>query len=60
MALNRYPTELEGTLALRDGSTVQVRPIRPEDAALETRFIDGLSAESRYRRFLNPMRCWKS
>ena len=55
MALNRYPTELEGTLALRDGSTVQVRPIRPEDAALETRFIDGLSAQSRYQRFLNQM-----
>jgi acetyltransferase len=47
--------ELEGRLKLRDGSFVPVRPIRPEDAALEKRFFDGLSAQSRYQRFLNQM-----
>jgi acetyltransferase len=55
MAIHPYPSELEGTLALRDGSAVPVRPIRPEDAALEKRFVDGLSAKSRYQRFLNQM-----
>ncbi len=40
---------------MRDGSTVLVRPINPEDEALETRFVDGLSAQSRYQRFLNQM-----
>jgi acetyltransferase len=50
-----YPSQLEGKLQLRDGSTVLVRPIKPEDDALETRFVDGLSAQSRYQRFLNQM-----
>ena len=55
MALPRYPSELEGKLQLRDGSAISVRPIKPEDAELETRFVDGLSAQSRYQRFLNQM-----
>lgn len=55
MAIHPYPSELEGPMPLRDGSTVSVRPIRPEDAALEARFVDGLSAQSRYQRFLNQM-----
>lgn len=55
MAIHPYPVELEGALKLRDGSLVPVRPIRPEDAGLEKRFFDGLSAQSRYQRFLNQM-----
>src|SRR5688572_26335812 len=35
MAIHPYPTELEGEMALHDGSRVHVRPIRPEDAELE-------------------------
>jgi len=38
-------------MALRDGVSLSVRPIRPEDAALERRFVNGLSEESRYFRF---------
>jgi acetyltransferase len=56
MALHRYPSELEGSLELRDGSTVAVRAIKPADAALEQRFFDGLSAQSRYQRFLTRRR----
>jgi len=55
MAIHPYPVELEGFLKLRDGRLVPVRPIRPEDAGLERRFFDGLSAQSRYQRFLNQM-----
>jgi acetyltransferase len=51
MAIHPYPAELTGTMALRDGTTLAVRPIRPEDAALERRFVNGLSEESRYFRF---------
>jgi acetyltransferase len=51
MAIHPYPAELEGTLRLRDGSRVPVRPIRPEDVALETRFFERLSEKSRYQRF---------
>lgn len=55
MAIHPYPVELEGTMRLRDGLEVPVRPIRPEDADLEARFFDGLSERSRYQRFLNLM-----
>jgi len=55
MAIHPYPSELEGVLALRDGTRVATRPIRPEDALLEKQFFDGLSRKSRYQRFLNQM-----
>ena len=51
MAIHPYPTELAGTMATRDGVSLAVRPIRPEDAALERRFVNGLSEDSRYFRF---------
>ncbi len=52
MAIHPYPVELEHELVLRDGTRVPVRPIRPEDVALEKRFFDGLSARSRFQRFM--------
>jgi acetyltransferase len=51
MAIHPYPVELEGTIELRDGTRLAVRPIRPEDAALELRFFERLSERSRYQRF---------
>ena len=47
----RWPT----AVPLRDGSTVQVRPIEPSDRALLRRGLERLSEESRYRRFLSPV-----
>lgn len=41
---------------LLDGTPVFIRPIWPEDTELERRFIEGLSTESRYFRFLGCMR----
>jgi acetyltransferase len=55
MAIHPYPTELEGEIALRDGRKVRVRPIRPEDAERELRFFAGLSARSRYHRFMQHL-----
>jgi acetyltransferase len=55
MAIHPYPAELEGELRLRDGTSVPLRPMRPEDAELERRFFEGLSERSRYQRFLNLM-----
>jgi len=52
MAIHPYPAELEGEIALRDGTRVAVRPMRPEDVALETRFFEGLSERSRFQRFM--------
>lgn len=51
MAIHPYPVELEGTLRLPDGTALAMRPVRPEDAELERRFVAGLSEESRYFRF---------
>jgi acetyltransferase len=55
MAIHPYPVELEGEIALRDGTRVLVRPMRPEDVELEKRFFDGLSERSRYQRFMQHL-----
>lgn len=44
------------TVPLRDGSEIAIRPIEPEDAEQLVRGFERLSPESRYRRFLTPMR----
>ena len=46
-----YPAEREGTIVLRDGSTLAVRPIRADDEADLARFYTELSLESRVFRF---------
>jgi acetyltransferase len=51
MAIHPYPAELIERVALPDGAEVTVRPIRPEDAELETEFVQALSPDSRYYRF---------
>jgi acetyltransferase len=40
---------------LADGTDLTVRPIRPEDAQIEQAFVRGLSAESRYMRFMQTL-----
>lgn len=51
-----YPAELVQVLALRDGTRVVVRPIRPEDRQIEREFVQGLSNESKYFRFMSALR----
>ncbi len=50
-----YPTRWEADVALRDGGTAHVRPIRPDDADAVAAFHDRQSDESRYFRFFAPM-----
>ncbi|WP_432523593.1 GNAT family N-acetyltransferase [Kineococcus sp. SYSU DK006] len=50
-----YPTRWEADVALRDGGTAHVRPIRPSDADLVAAFHSRQSEESRYLRFFAPM-----
>jgi acetyltransferase len=50
-----YPVELETVLTLKCGATLRVRPIRSEDAAMEREFVDGLSEQSRYLRFMQHL-----
>jgi acetyltransferase len=51
MAIHPYPAELESDLTLADGRRLRVRPIRPEDVALERAFVAALSDNTRYLRF---------
>jgi acetate---CoA ligase (ADP-forming) len=46
-----YPAHLEADVVLRDGSTVHVRPVRPDDRDALRDFLDGLSMDSRWLRF---------
>lgn len=55
MAIHPYPQELESHILLPDGSDVLVRPIRPEDARNEADFVQNLSAESKYFRFMHGL-----
>lgn len=56
MAIHPYPAQLEGVENLRSGHVLHIRPIRPEDAALEIAFVDRMSERSRYMRFFNTVR----
>jgi len=47
-----YPAELATAWPLVYGRSITVRPIRADDADIERRFLDGLSPETRYHRFL--------
>lgn len=51
MTINPPATE-----TLRDGTRIQIRPIRKTDMELERRFIEGLSPQARRYRFLYTMR----
>jgi acetate---CoA ligase (ADP-forming) len=48
-----YPAHREADVVLRDGSTVQVRPVRPDDEPAMLGFLEGLSEESRAFRFFS-------
>jgi acetyltransferase len=56
MAIEPFPAHLSRGLQLADGSAIQLRPIRPDDAVLEQDFVRKLSSESRYFRFHQSMR----
>lgn len=45
-----------GDVELRDGSEIRIRPIRPADRPLLSDAFERLSPESRYRRFLTPVK----
>ncbi len=55
MAIYPYPTHLVYHFQLPDGTDLVIRPIRPEDAQIEQAFVRGLSAESKYFRFMQTL-----
>src|SRR4051794_23445633 len=44
------------SVTVRDGSNIRIRPIEPEDRGRLATAFDELSDQSRYQRFLSPMR----
>ncbi len=56
MAIHPYPSHLITRWIMPDGVEITVRPIKPEDADLEVEFVLGLSAETKYYRFMNSLR----
>jgi acetyltransferase len=52
MAIHPYPSALEARWELPGDAVATVRPIRPEDAAMEASFVRNLSDHARHFRFM--------
>ena len=55
MAIHPYPHELISQYQLSNGVNISIRPIRPEDADLETNFHSRLSDRTKYFRFMQAL-----
>jgi acetyltransferase len=53
-APHAYPAHLVEHTQLADGTPVCLRPIRPDDLAMHTAFVGGLSFQTGYARLLSP------
>jgi acetyltransferase len=56
LAIRPYPTRYITPGKLRDGTSVQIRPIRPEDEPLLVKFHQTLSERSVYLRYFAPQK----
>jgi len=56
MAIHPYPSGLRDSMELPGGLVATIRPIRPEDAAIEAAFVHGLSEQSKFLRFMFGLR----
>jgi acetyltransferase len=56
MAIHPYPSGLRDRMELPGGLVATIRPIRPEDAAIEAAFVHGLSEQSKFLRFMFGLR----
>jgi acetyltransferase len=55
-AIRPYPSQWEGQLALRDGGTIAVRPMRPEDEPAIIQLLGHVSAEDLRLRFFHAVK----
>ena len=53
--MGAYPSELVRQWESEDGTLITIRPIRPEDAAIEYDFVHQLSPRSKYLRFFSGL-----
>ena len=56
MAPETYPKDMERAVALRNGETLRIRPIRPDDEPRLAALYDRLSRRTAYQRFFTMMR----
>jgi acetyltransferase len=55
MTIYPYPAHMVKSMQLADGTDIVIRPIRPEDAKIEQEFVQNLSEEPRYFRFMDSI-----
>jgi acetyltransferase len=55
LAIHPYPAQLVKKIQLTDGTDIVIRPIRPEDAEMEAKFVRELSPQAKYFRFMNSL-----
>src|SRR4030095_8000891 len=56
LAIRPYPTQYVTRWKLKNGTSVTIRPIRPEDEPLMVKFHQTLSERSVYYRYFTPLR----
>ena len=56
LAIRPYPTQYAAPWTMKDGTTVTIRPIRPEDEPLAVQFHQTLSEQSVYFRYFHLMK----
>jgi len=56
LAIRPYPAQYVSSFATRDGATLRIRPIRPEDEPLMVRFHKKLSQQTVYLRYLENLK----
>ncbi|MDB5902616.1 MAG: hypothetical protein JWM26_1494 [Betaproteobacteria bacterium] len=56
MAIHPYPVHLVSEWRAADGTVVTIRPIRPEDAGIEREFVQALSSQAKYLRFMGSVK----
>ncbi len=55
LAIHPYPQQWIRSTTLKDGSPIQLRPVRPEDATSIINLVKEMSPESRYFRFMHAI-----
>ena len=55
-AVRPYPAQYASPWTMKDGASVLIRPIRPEDEPLMVRFHEKLSERSVYLRYFHPLK----
>ncbi len=56
LAIRPYPAHLASSETLRNGTPVQLRPVRPEDEPMYQRFLEVVDPEDLRLRFFSPVR----